>query len=885
MTSIRRILVAVLAALPAPVLAQAPPKPPVEPLPAKPPAWVAGYKFRWTLRLATDPAKEKARSVIAILPTGGWLRPDATDVVVQTADGKTQPAAVLAHDPAGDTVIQFARPEKETWFWAYGAGPPGPKATPIQEGLTVEVRQWAGDDLDSWATVRDGLKKSETVIGTGVVGEIVQRANPANPDLPRKFAASYRGFLTIPKDGVYRFWANGDDACFLFIDGNKASEKLGTGPRVRGAIPTRSVGTDVELKAGVHPVEVHHVVGENAASEGVCNLLWVPPGGKAWEFVGRPNFVQAAAATVAAVEEARGAAPAVFAAGIEDVLTSGTGTTIYLVRFEAQAPNAPDTCVWDFGDGTTAKGKSAYHVYFKPGNFPVTLKATADQPAFKRLVAVYAAPVASSPFTLGKAVKSLAAEDWSKPDPDRLTQAVEFLTASEQPDRWAALDRLAAALLTQDDLEPKTRATLVATRVQALGELGKVAEATKLGTEALPKLKELPSLAVGIQLALADVQFRQARDLPAAAKLYDEIIEEHRRLDHPGVRVAAIRRGDLLAEAGDLTKAAEAYRLAATLGGDKFKASAGTDPVRRGALLRIAEQKLRAGDARQGKQLLEKIELDFPEQKVEGLYRFLRAEADRVGGRYEEAVRGYEMLLKSANWTGYRDRALFGLADAHARAGRPARAVEWLDALKESYPRSYEKFKADEYRKGVEARAKAGDKKTLDVWQTGFEPTDPDGFGEPMGWPVVRGLGLRGPHVGLTAHLPWYAAYIEFNWKRVIKDVEPGREYWVEVWVRNTFDSAPGQQGAHNHMHVYLQTPDGKATPEGGMGTIYYEPTRGRWQKLGFRVRAPQTTESQVYFTLRHTQGVVEIDDLSIRPIADRDRDALTNFVEGVDRP
>ena len=86
-------------------------------------------------------------------------------------------------------------------------------------------------------------------------------------------------------------------------------------------------------------------------------------------------------------------------------------------------------------------------------------------------------------------------------------------------------------------------------------------------------------------------------------------------------------------------------------------------------------------------------------------------------------------------------------------------------------------------------------------------------------------------------------------------------------------------------MHVYLQTPDGKVTADGGMGTIYYESTRGRWQKLGFRVRAPLTADMQMFFTLRHVQGIVEIDDLSIRPIADRDRDALTNFIEGVEKP
>src|SRR6476659_6523445 len=60
----------------------------VMPLPAKAPAWVPGYRVRWPLHVLGDPAKQPAKSVITSLPTGGWLRPDAGDVVVQTAAGE-----------------------------------------------------------------------------------------------------------------------------------------------------------------------------------------------------------------------------------------------------------------------------------------------------------------------------------------------------------------------------------------------------------------------------------------------------------------------------------------------------------------------------------------------------------------------------------------------------------------------------------------------------------------------------------------------------------------------------------------------------------------------------------------------------------------------------
>ena len=110
------------------------------------------------------------------------------------------------------------------------------------------------------------------------------------------------------------------------------------------------------------------------------------------------------------------------------------------------------------------------------------------------------------------------------------------------------------------------------------------------------------------------------------------------------------------------------------------------------------------------------------------------------------------MLLKSNTWTGYRDKALFGLADAHARAGRPAKSLEWLETLKETYPKSYEKHKLAEYRKSLELRVKSGPKPTLGIWQTGFEPGEDKGFGEPIGWPVVRGLGMRGPTCWACVH-------------------------------------------------------------------------------------------------------------------------------------
>src|ERR1043165_1223231 len=141
----------VLAALP--LLAGAPAGPGPTP-PGDPPAWVAGYRVRFPLRLTGDFTNEKliTESVIARVPAAGWLRADGSDICVQSQDGQLMPASILSHHPAGDTLIQFKRHGNDPTYWAYAGNPTAPAANApsIPEGLSVEFRDWAGDSLASW---------------------------------------------------------------------------------------------------------------------------------------------------------------------------------------------------------------------------------------------------------------------------------------------------------------------------------------------------------------------------------------------------------------------------------------------------------------------------------------------------------------------------------------------------------------------------------------------------------------------------------------------------------------------------------------------------------------------------------------------------------------
>ena len=77
--------------------AQAPKKgPPIHALPEKPPAWIDGYRVRWPLQVMGDVAKDKSETILAKIPTGGWLKPDATDLAIQAAGGQKLPLQVLS---------------------------------------------------------------------------------------------------------------------------------------------------------------------------------------------------------------------------------------------------------------------------------------------------------------------------------------------------------------------------------------------------------------------------------------------------------------------------------------------------------------------------------------------------------------------------------------------------------------------------------------------------------------------------------------------------------------------------------------------------------------------------------------------------------------------
>jgi tetratricopeptide (TPR) repeat protein len=871
----------------------------VHPLPPQAPPWVDGYQIRWPIRTIGDLKKLTAQSVVVSLPTGGWLKPDASDLVVQTAHGKILPHFVLCSDPTGETVIQFQRNGEDPWYWVCGLNPqapakpnPGKPGPAFQEGVTLELREWAGDDITSWAKVRPGLDKSTKVIGNAIVGEVVQYSNPARPVQPHKFAASYRGFLDIKKPGNYRFIVNADDASFLFIDGFKVFERAGVNKRL-AQLKVKEIdklcGT-VDLKLGVHTFEVHQVIGTNPDAQGVCALLWSPPGEAKFTYVLAKDIKHPVYARAAAIERKGGQPGAALAYGIDDTLDSG-GLKLFIVRFEAQGEVLEDDkLLWDFGDGTSGKGRSVRHVYFKEGDYVVALQSGPGLPPFRRTVNVWPEPGETSPLSLELAVKTLEEMDWRKLGKERVREIFAFLSICEQPNRWALQDQVAQFLLDQKEDNLDFKSQLYTAKIDALTHLGRADEALKLAAKVQSEFNKTPALQVRIQLAVAAMHQYHFKDARAASKIYKDIIDAHSRTEHPFLRLAGIRWGDLFAEAGDLVRAGETYRMAATLGGEKFLATAQTEATTRGALLRIAEQKLRAGEIYATRQLLERIELNYPGQRIDGLYCFLRADADRHAGRYEDALRYYEMLLKLPQWAGYRDRAVFGIADTYFRMEELEKSQKWLADLKEAFPKFYEQHKVAETEKILEARlgrikdARAQGRPTdafFKGYSTGFEPDEPEAFGTPNGFPVVTVPGIQGPHGMMIDVFPQDVAM--YNYTRPVKNLVPGKTYWVEIWCKDIVRPAPSAVHQQAFLHFYL-SPE-KSPPPDVLGSANWYPNTHQWHKLGTKLKAPLAQDFLLKVYFYNMTGIILADALTIRPMTDRQIDALASFYEGPKGP
>lgn len=747
-----------------------------------------------------------------------------------------------------------------------------------REGLSLEVHDWGGDlvdELDSWAAVVKGLMRSDTVIGNAAIEDVLQKMNPFRLGDTLNFAASYRGFLKIEKPGLYRFFLNNDDASFLFLNDYLVLSRVGPNRTIQGSMDVLSVGQDMELDVGVYRMEIHQVTGNSPGALGRCAFYWIPPDAKTWQRVPPAAFVPSLAAALVRVEAADGKGIPIPSCGVANTL-SGGGSELFLVQCRAAGAADGQRISWSFGDTLSAEGVVTEHLYFAGGDYKITMNAYNGLPPFQRRLHVWNAPVPSSPLALEAAVDVLGTYDFTRLDETRLGSAFAFLSICGQTNRWPVVDRVAARLLTIKGLDLPYRIALYSARMDALARQGRTVDALELGQEALAATGSLRALRVAVLLKIADIHRLHLHDFDEAGRLYASIVEENRRLALPVVRQAAIAWGDMYLDMGDNSRAAEIYRLADSLGGTGAGLGTATEATTRGALLRVAEQQMRDGNLRHSRQLLERIEQEYPEQKVEGLYRFLRAEADRYAGRYVEAERNYEVLLRTQQWAGYRAQALQGLADCAMRRERYPEALKWFDTIRENHSDFYNKHELEKARAVAVARRDAGDE--IHTGFVGIEDVVAVFTNLPPRMPY-RLLPLQGngrQALVLNQNTDRSSSFYEFTLTNVVSQ----GSYWIDFWYRNEFVNSHAWTTPRVVIECYG---DDKTKGEGAEVPIVR--TFGLNFPAGAFVRLPVTGNVTLRLVFDSFQGQQQLHGIRVRPVSALQEEALQNFIEGLDTP
>lgn len=864
----------------------------------------------------TEPAEEAAREArLAAAPTANRLeeaektlrsarrRAERTGKLVEEAEQRIEEleqvkadaeAALAQLEPelepiaeAADTAQQRARAaaadaERKQQRYRQLAYEADPRV--FREGLTVEYRRWAGDTLGDWPEVVDGLRQSRTITDNAIVSATHQDRQAFRRAHPGNFAASYRGYLKIDEPGVYSFLVNAEDTVFLFINGYRVYSRTGTNKQFTGRVDTFALGADMQLEAGVHPLEVHHVVGNTLGITGSAYLLWIPPDEQSWSLVPRSAFTRSALGVPVALDAADGEPVAFFRAGVDDKF-SADGLHLWLARFQAIShatePDA-ETLAWTFEDGTRRTGRAVRHLFFEPGDTTVELKSHPDVPPFRRRVHVMDEPNPVGAHALRQAVDVIGGMALDQLPTPRLSEVYHYLRICAQPNRWPVMESVVRELLGREGLDLEYRVLLHGSLMRALAHQGHGTKVEGLLDEALALADGVRTLRAQAMLDAANVQRNVLRDLERADELYERIITENERLRHPIVREAAVAWGDLYLNAGDHPRAGEAYRLAQRLG----RIGAGPAPddaTERGALLRVAEQQLKHDDVQQSLRVLDRIEQDHPEQKLSGLYRFLRAEADRHAGDYERAIRHYEAVTQLNEWASYHPHALRGIADAYYRMGEFQSALDWYAAIDQRHPRFYQQHNLEsqttliqtrldalQNQAAADANAEQGASSLFSSLDQRFEREAAQGS-----HPPPPTMGFDGPGTFMVRRDDGETALPSMT----LRNLPSQGSIWIEFWYRTRLGDAGGD-AYHRYGQVALRNGAGEVVEQ---EKVYLSRTFGAWRKAALEFEAPQSRDAEVVIHVRSGAAMMEVDAVRVNHISDGMRHARRRFLEGAD--
>ncbi|MBI4607286.1 MAG: PKD domain-containing protein [Planctomycetes bacterium] len=242
-------------------------------------------------------------------------------------------------------------------------------ALELDRGLLLTVRgHGEGQHPGTLEEMLRFFAEKNPVQGRGFRPMVFDGFNPFGPS--ERYASHYRGLLEVPKPGKHAFSTVSDDASFLLVDGNLAAAWPGE-HTIQGGERGEKSG-EVELSSGVHRLDYYH---EEIAGEQLAVAAWKRPGEERFEPIPPSAFRPLFEAPVTAAARRGSPVAADFVLQPGDELEV-PGVSMVHVSARAAVHPAPEGLElrWDFGDGQTARGAAAEHVYFDHGTYAVTLR-------------------------------------------------------------------------------------------------------------------------------------------------------------------------------------------------------------------------------------------------------------------------------------------------------------------------------------------------------------------------------------------------------------------------------------------------------------------------------------------------------------------------------
>ncbi|MCX5659116.1 MAG: PKD domain-containing protein [Planctomycetota bacterium] len=657
----------------------------------------------------------------------GAAAPTANDYRVFNSAGQPVPYLVAYHDPARDSLISFRCPPAGGSFAVYfgkpdapvdplralfnpapGGGPPtpGPGAggwVP-QAGLvlaTMRRPRQAFDEktgappIDNPNTVPELaslIGRSPGPDGAAYVNNISDGYNRfGDSDF---YISAYRGWIDIPADASYGFCTASNESSFSFLDGKDLVHWPGRHTETRGRFGEKNAV--VKLSAGRHYVEYYQ---EEVLLYQMAFLGWSPPGSerpgvdgagptRVYSAIPEARFPQPAKARIQALQDSSSRQLVFPRATLLDSYwppnrSEGQYTRYaFVAEVGALAPNPTGwTVTWSFGDGQTAQGMAAEHVYLRLGTYNVAM--TAVGPAGQRVErswpqVVYLIDVVAGQFRNGSIATcaSLAATyDRAKLDTAALTELarLQALAGQREPaslSAQAALARKDLSVVDTGDMH-----VLIAS-VSALGLSGMsgssrdAAQAAKVAQHLQAALAAETDPVKRLQIATRAIRAMgiDQADIATASALYEQAVIDVKKAGMTSDVKAAFRDttiaiGDAHLFAKDLRKANEDYRTAEALAPTPIPQQVRTSKI--GAYPEAIEQQLLARRYDQAMMIAREWQDELPSDQIRGAVLFYVGKLERLQGRPAAAVRPLQLAIELAQGAEFEAEARWTLAESY----------------------------------------------------------------------------------------------------------------------------------------------------------------------------------------------------------------------------